>query len=100
MAESDIKQTVECEVLVVGAGSSGSFAAAAAAEAGAKTILIEKFGHDMASGIRDTLAACGSKQQQEDGDDVNKKGRCALPVQLEPGLYPSQPGTGVGRPQR
>ena len=73
VAESDIKQTVECEVLVVGAGSSGTFAAAAAAEAGAKTILIEKFGHDMASGIRDTLAACGSKQQQEDGDDVNKK---------------------------
>ena len=54
-------------------GIPGSFAAAAAAEAGAKTILIEKFGHDMASGIRDTLAACGSKQQQEDGDDVNKK---------------------------
>ena len=73
VAESDIKQTVECEVLVVGAGSSGSFAAAAAAEAGAKTILIEKFGHDMASGIRDTLAACGSKQQKEDGDDVSKK---------------------------
>lgn len=73
VAESEIKQTVECEVLVVGAGSSGSFAAAAAAEAGAKTILIEKFGHDMASGIRDTLAACGSKQQLEDGFDVNKK---------------------------
>ena len=72
-AESDIKQTVDCEVLVVGAGSSGTFAAAAAAEAGAKTILIEKFGHDMASGIRDTLAACGSKQQKEDGDDVSKK---------------------------
>ena len=70
IAESDIKQTVDCEVLVVGAGSSGTFAAAAAAEAGAKTILIEKFGHDMASGIRDTLAACGSKQQQEDGDRV------------------------------
>lgn len=73
IAESDIKQTVDCEVLVVGAGSSGTFAAAAAAEAGAKTILIEKFGHDMASGIRDTLAACGSKQQKEDGDDVSKK---------------------------
>lgn len=73
VAESDIKSTVDCEVLVVGAGSSGTFAAAAAAEAGAKTILIEKFGHDMASGIRDTLAACGSKQQQEDGDDVAKK---------------------------
>ena len=73
IAESDIKQTVDCEVLVVGAGSSGTFAAAAAAEAGAKTILIEKFGHDMASGIRDTLAACGSKQQLADGDDVSKK---------------------------
>ena len=36
VAESDIKQTVECEVLVVGAGSSGSFAAAAAAEAAAE----------------------------------------------------------------
>lgn len=73
VAESEIVRTVDCEVLVVGAGSSGSFAAAAAAEAGAKTILIEKFGHDMASGIRDTLAACGSRQQQEDGDDVRKK---------------------------
>ena len=50
-----------------------AMAVAKAYEAGAKTILIEKFGHDMASGIRDTLAACGSKQQQEDGDDVNKK---------------------------
>ena len=33
VAESDIKSTVDCEVLVVGAGSSGCFAAAAAAEA-------------------------------------------------------------------
>jgi succinate dehydrogenase/fumarate reductase flavoprotein subunit/uncharacterized protein with FMN-binding domain len=73
IAESEIKQTVECEVLVVGAGCSGSFAAASAVEQGAKTILIERFNHDMASGIRDTLAACGSKQQQEDGADVDKK---------------------------
>ena len=73
IAEGDIVQTVDCEVLVVGAGSSGCFAAASAAEAGAKTILIEKFGHDMASGIRDTLAGCGSKQQIADGDDVDKK---------------------------
>ena len=27
----------------------------------------------MASGIRDTLAACGSKQQIADGDDVDKE---------------------------
>lgn len=71
--DSEIAETISCDVLVVGAGSSGAFAAAAAVECGAKTILIEKFGHDMASGIRDTLAACGSRQQQEDGDDVDKK---------------------------
>ena len=62
----------ECDVLVVGAGTSGSFAACAAVEEGAKTILIERFDHDMASGIRDTLAACGSREQLEDGDDVDK----------------------------
>ena len=72
IAESEITETRECEVLVVGAGSSGSFAAASAVEMGAKTILIEKFGHDMASGIRDTLAGCGSREQKADGDDVDK----------------------------
>ena len=66
--EADITETVECEVLVVGAGSSGCFAAAAAAEAGADTLLIDRFGHDMASGIRDTLAACGSSEQLVDAD--------------------------------
>ncbi|GJN65357.1 FAD-binding protein [Faecalibacterium gallinarum] len=71
IAESEITETRECEVLVVGAGSSGTFAAASAVEMGAKTILIEKFGHDMASGIRDTLAACGSTEQKQDGDDVD-----------------------------
>ena len=70
--ESAITAEFDCDVLVVGAGTSGSFAACAAVEEGARTILIEKFNHDMASGIRDTLAACGSKQQMEDGDDVDK----------------------------
>ncbi|MBP3240299.1 MAG: FAD-dependent oxidoreductase [Oribacterium sp.] len=72
IAESDIKDTVDTEVLVVGAGSSGLFAAAAAAEKGAKTILIEKFEHDKASGIRDTMAACDSTEQKEDGHNVDK----------------------------
>lgn len=71
--EADITETVECEVLVVGAGSSGCFAAAAAAEAGADTLLIDRFGHDMASGIRDTLSACGSSEQLVDGADVDKQ---------------------------
>ena len=71
IAEEDITGTIECDVLVVGAGSSGLFAAASAVENGAKTILIEKFGHDMASGIRDTFAGVGSSQQKEDGYDVD-----------------------------
>lgn len=73
VAESDIAETVDCDVLVVGAGNAGAFAACAAAEEGVKTILIEKFGHDMASGIRDTFAAVNSKQQQEDGDNPDPK---------------------------
>ena len=71
IADSEIAETIDCDVLVIGAGHAGSFAAAAAAEAGAHTILIEKFGHDMASGIRDTLAAVGSAQQKADGADVD-----------------------------
>ena len=72
VAESEITAEFDCDVLVIGAGTAGSFAAAAAAEEGVKTILIERFPHDMASGIRDTLAACGSREQLEDGDDVDK----------------------------
>ena len=70
--EASITETIDCEVLVVGAGNAGAFAAAAAVEAGAKTILIERYDHDGASGIRDTFAACGSTEQQEDGADVPK----------------------------
>ncbi len=70
--ESAVTAEFDCDVLVIGAGTSGTFAACAAVEEGAKTILIERFDHDMASGIRDTLAACGSKQQIADGDDVDK----------------------------
>lgn len=72
VAENEITAEYECDVLVIGAGTSGTFAAASAAEEGVKTILIERFPHDMASGIRDTLAACGSREQKEDGDDVDK----------------------------
>lgn len=72
IAESEIKTEYECDVLVIGAGTAGTFAAASAAEEGAKTILIERFQHDMASGIRDTFAACGSREQLADGEDVDK----------------------------
>ena len=43
VAEADVVKTVDTEVLVIGAGTAGVFAACAAVEEGAKTILIEKF---------------------------------------------------------
>ena len=70
---SDVVKTYDTEVLVIGAGTAGLFAAAAAVEEGAKAILIEKFGEEYGgSGIRDTIAAIGSKQQLESGANPDK----------------------------
>ena len=69
IADSEIKETVDTEVLVIGAGHSGTFAACSAVENGAKTLLIEKMNHDLASGLRDTLAAVNSRQQIENDDN-------------------------------
>ena len=71
--DSDVVKTYDTEVLVIGAGTAGVFAACAAVEEGAKTILIEKMGAEYGgSGIRDTLAAIGSKQQIENNDNPDK----------------------------
>lgn len=67
ISDGDCSEVVDCEVLVVGAGTSGYFAAASAAENGAKTLLIEK----AASGnsVRSSaLGAVNSRFQQEVGD--------------------------------
>jgi succinate dehydrogenase/fumarate reductase flavoprotein subunit len=40
--DKDIVKTINTEVLVVGGGTAGMFAALSAAEAGSKTMLIEK----------------------------------------------------------
>lgn len=52
IAKSEITQTIECDVLVVGSGLAGCAAALAAAEKGAKTIIIEK-------SVAGTIAARG-----------------------------------------
>ena len=71
--DSDVVKIIDTEVLVIGAGTAGLFAACAAVEEGAKTILIEKMGEEYGgSGIRDTLAALGSKQQIENNDNPDK----------------------------
>lgn len=73
IAESDVVKTYDTEVLVIGAGTAGLFAASSAVEEGARTILIEKFGEDFGgSGIRDTLAGIGTREQVEDGDNPDK----------------------------
>ena len=71
--ESQVVDTLETEVLVIGAGTAGLFAACAAVEEGAKTLLIEKMDEEFGgSGIRDTLGAIGSREQLEDGDNPDK----------------------------
>lgn len=64
IAESGIVETFETEVLVVGGGTSGLFAAASAAESGAKTMVVEKF---EGGGIRVGFGALNSRLQNEAG---------------------------------
>jgi hypothetical protein len=69
--DSDCVETVDTEVLIVGAGCSGLFAASAAAEAGAKVLLIEKLAEP--NGVRGSaLGAVGTKMQIEAKADINK----------------------------
>jgi len=73
IADSEIANTYNYEVVVIGAGTAGTFAACSAIDEGAKTVLIEKFGADYGgSGIRDTIAAIGSKQQIANNDNPDK----------------------------
>ena len=74
VAESDIAQTLECDVLVVGAGTSGLFAACSAAENGAKVIVIEK--NEAGPGVRGTLGAIGTKYQLADDTDIKATDIC------------------------
>ena len=73
--ESEVVKSYDTEVLVIGAGTAGLFAACSAVEEGAKTILIEKMDEGFGgSGIRDTLGAIGSREQLADGDNPDKFG--------------------------
>lgn len=68
--DSNCADTLETEVLVIGAGDSGWFAACAAAEAGAKTLLIER--NAAGSGVRGSaLGAVGSKKQKAVGASID-----------------------------
>jgi len=70
IADSDISETLETEVLIVGGGTGGLFAACSAGEQGAKTLVIEKFA--TGGGVRDDLGAIGSRYQIEAGTEIDK----------------------------
>ncbi|MDE7243352.1 MAG: FAD-dependent oxidoreductase [Oscillospiraceae bacterium] len=61
IAESDITETLDTEVLVVGCGSGGWITAMTAAEEGAKVLVLEK--REKATGIRHDIGAINSKIQ-------------------------------------
>ena len=63
VAESDITETVDTEVLVVGIGTGGIPASIAAAEAGAKTLAIER--QSAIGNLREDIGAINSRYQIE-----------------------------------
>lgn len=62
---SDITDTIECDVLVIGAGLAGCCAALAALEEGADVIVIEKSPENTVCGRGLDIAAFHTKKQQE-----------------------------------
>lgn len=70
IAEKDIARTVGTDILVIGCGTGGMFAIAAAAEEGAKVIGIDRF--PTGTGIRDDLGARESRYQKKWGTKIDK----------------------------
>lgn len=72
--ESAISQTLEADVLVVGAGVAGMSAARAGAEAGATVVVVEKAAHPMCRGnFGCQIGAIDSFYQQKNNLTVNKR---------------------------
>ncbi len=72
--KSSITDVLSCEVLVVGCGTSGNFAACSAAEHGANVIAIEKGGRG--AGVRGTIGAIGTKWQIANGTNIKATDIC------------------------
>lgn len=71
ISDEDCAETVDTEILVVGAGDSGMFAAVTAAEEGAKVLLIDRM--ELGFGIRCSgLGAVDSQMQKDQGVAIDK----------------------------
>jgi fumarate reductase flavoprotein subunit len=68
--DSEITETVDADVVIVGAGLAGLCAAVSAAESGAKTVVIEKRETFTARGMHN--AAVGSRLQKDLGVEIDK----------------------------
>ncbi len=68
--DSEIKQTVTADVVVIGAGMSGLCAAMAAAEEGAKVVILEKTERVNFRG--NDYGAIGTKMQKQINNEINK----------------------------
>lgn len=68
----DISETVDCDIVVVGAGISGLAAAVQAGQNGDKVLLLEKAGAVGGNGMgTECVFAIGSHYQQEQGIEIN-----------------------------
>lgn len=74
IADDEIVETVDTEILVCGAGTSGLFAACAAAEEGAKVVCLEK--GSIGGGVRDNLGSLNSRLQKEAGCVIDENEIC------------------------
>lgn len=74
ISDDEIVETVDTEVLVCGAGTSGLFAACAAAEEGAKVVCLEK--GSIGGGVRDNLGSLNSRLQKEAGCVIDENEIC------------------------
>ncbi len=70
--DADCVETIDADVVVVGAGCAGMFAACAAAEQGAKTVLLEKFSVGTLSMRGFDMAGVGTKKQKELGIEIDR----------------------------
>lgn len=70
-SEFDIAEEIACDVLVIGAGTSGMPCAISAAEEGLSVVVLEKT--PAGFGMRNYIGAVGSALQAEKGIDIDKR---------------------------
>ena len=69
--EFEFAETLDCDVVVVGAGTAGMPAAVSAAQAGASVVVLEKQG--VGFGMRNYIGAVGTTTQKDAGVEISEK---------------------------